>query len=377
MEGEDEESDSPRSFQKASVYKRMIIVVAGAVMNILFGFVLMMITLLPSEAFNSTIVASFAPYSFTAVTGLEKGDEIVELNDYKINTASDFSFATYTMPVKEVDGKTLEIYKEDCLFELRNHCATLSQSITQDELNSIYEIWLEGSEKIFDAKDKETSYEIMCNYLDKINDSLKLDRVEAYPEIEEKAQRKRFVTDMTVIRNGEEVELADVHFFTYLNGETNEPALSIDFYVEPVEKTFLNLMKQTFNDTVAVTRMVWASFVGLAKGQFGINEVSGPVGLASALTDVAGESLKVSFVNAVMSIVYVMTVITINLGVVNMLPFPALDGGRFVMLLIEAIFKKRVPQRVESIINGLGLALLLLLMAAITLKDVWMLIFGG
>ena len=71
-------------------------------------------------------------------------------------------------------------------------------------------------------------------------------------------------------------------------------------------------MKQTFNDTVAVTRMVWASFVGLAKGQFGINDVSGPVGLASALTDVAGESLKVSFVNAVISIVYVMTVITIN-----------------------------------------------------------------
>ena len=58
-------------------------------------------------------------------------------------------------------------------------------------MNSIYEIWLEGSEKIFDAKDKETSYEIMCNYLDKINDSLKLDRVEPYPEIEEKAQRKR------------------------------------------------------------------------------------------------------------------------------------------------------------------------------------------
>ncbi len=377
MEGEDEESDSPRSFQKASVYKRMIIVVAGAVMNILFGFVLMMITLLPNEAFNSTTIASFAPYSFTAVTGLQEGDEIIKLNDYKINTASDFSFATYTMPVKEVDGKTLEIYKEDCLFELRNHCATLAQSITQEELNGIYEIWIEGSNKIFDAEDKETSYELMCTYLDKISDSIKIDRVESYPEIEEKETRKRFVTDITVIRNDEKVELTDVHFFTYLNGETNEPALSIDFYVEPVEKTFFSLIKQTFNDTVAVTRMVWASFVGLVKGQFGINEVSGPVGLASAITDVAGESLKVSFVNAVMSIVYVMTVITINLGIVNMLPFPALDGGRFVMLLIEAIFKKRVPQRVESIINGAGLALLLLLMAAITLKDVWMLIFGG
>ena len=78
-----------------------------------------------------------------------------------------------------------------------------------------------------------------------------------------------------------------------------------------------------------------------------------------------------------MSIVYVMMVRKVNLGIVNMLPFPALDGGRFVMLLIEAIFRKPVPRKIEGIINGVGLILLLLLMAVITVKDVWMLIFGG
>ena len=78
-----------------------------------------------------------------------------------------------------------------------------------------------------------------------------------------------------------------------------------------------------------------------------------------------------------MSIVYVMTVITVNLGIVNMLPFPALDGGRFVMLLIEAIFRKPVPRKIEGIINGAGLVLLLALMAVITFKDIWVLIFGG
>ena len=83
------------------------------------------------------------------------------------------------------------------------------------------------------------------------------------------------------------------------------------------------------------------------------------------------------FGSAVTSIVFVMMVITINLGIFNMLPFPALDGGRFLMLLIEWIFRKPVPRKVESIINTIGLILLLGLSVVIAIKDVWKLISGG
>ena len=72
-----------------------------------------------------------------------------------------------------------------------------------------------------------------------------------------------------------------------------------------------------------------------------------------------------------------MMVITINLGVVNMLPFPALDGGRFLMLLIEAITHKHVPRKVERIINTVGLVLLLGLTAVIAVKDIWQIFNGG
>lgn len=377
MEGEDEESENPRAFNNVSIFKRMIIVVAGAVMNILFGLVLMMFTLLPQDSFTSTTVSRFEPCSFTATTGLEVGDEIVKLNDYAINTASDFSFALYTMPLSEVDGTTLEIYKQDCLFNLRNHCVTSVQDATDEQINTVYEIWNEGFEKIIDATDADTSYNLMCEYFDKVSDALSVDRVEQYPKIVVKETRQRFRTDITVVRDGEKVLLNDVDFFTYKIGEDGEATLSIDFTVEPIKKNFATLMSQTFAQTVSVVRMVWGSLVGMVKGQFGINEVAGPVGLASAITDVAAQSLKVSFMNAVNSIVYVMMVITVNLGVVNMLPFPALDGGRFVILLIEAIFRKPVPRKVEGIINSVGLALLLLLMAVITLKDIWVLIFGG
>lgn len=377
MEGEDEDSENPRAFNNAKIWKRMIIIVAGAFMNILFGLVLMFITLLPLESFNSTTVSSFAPYSFTGATGLQEGDEIIEINDYKIYSSTDFSFAMYTLPLSEVDGTTLEIYKEDCLFYLRSHCATRAEDATEEQVEGIYDIWSEGGMKIIDSTDKESAYELMCTYIDKISDALSVDRVEQYPEIEEKKTRQRFRTSMTVVRDGQKVELNDVDFFTYKNGEDGEAMLSIDFFVKPIEKNFGTILSQTGIQTVSVVRMVWGGLVGLVTGQFGINDVSGPVGIASAITDVAGESLKTSFLDAVMSIVYVMMVITVNLGVVNMLPFPALDGGRFLMLLIELVFRKPVPRKIESMINAVGLGLLLLLMVAITFKDIWVLIFGG
>ena len=121
--------------------------------------------------------------------------------------------------------------------------------------------------------------------------------------------------------------------------------------------------------------MVGDSLISLVKGEFGFSDVSGPIGAASATVDVAKAGLETSFGDAVLNIVYVMMVISVNLGIVNMLPFPALDGGRFVFLLIEAIFRKPIPRKVESVINGLGLGLLLIFILIVSLKDVWVLIF--
>ncbi len=377
MEGEDEESENPRAFNNAKIWKRMIIVVAGAFMNIMLGLALMMITLLPKSAFSSTTISKFEPCTFTATTGLQQGDEIVEINDYKICTSNDFGFAMYTLPLVDVDGTTFDIYKEDCLFYLRNHCASIAQELSQEQFQTMYNLWEEGSKTILSTTDRDTAYSEMCDYIDRINEAVSLEKVDTYPEIDVQETRQRYRTDVTVIRDGEKLEISDVDFFTYRDAETNEPGLAIDFSVEPIEKNFTTLVEQTFSQTVSVVRMVWGSLVGLIRGQFGINDVAGPVGLASAITDVASESLKTGFLDAVMSIVYVMMVITVNLGIVNMLPFPALDGGRFVILLIEAIFRKPVPRNVEGIINGIGLALLLLLMAVITFKDIWVLIFGG
>lgn len=76
------------------------------------------------------------------------------------------------------------------------------------------------------------------------------------------------------------------------------------------------------------------------------------------------------------NILYVMIMITINLGIFNMLPFPALDGGRFLFLLIEWIFRKPIPRKAEQIVNSIGFALLMVFMLVVTVKDVWQLVTG-
>ena len=381
LEGEDEDSENPRAFNNAKIWKRMIIIVAGAFMNIVLGLVLMLFTILPQDSIASTQISQFMPGSFSSVTGLQEGDRIVAVNGYGVNTHIDFYFALYTLPVTEISGDGLEIYKEDCAFDLLVYARECLAKLDEEKANQVNEgmgrLILDAQPEIASANSKNDAYTVFCRYIDEITSLAGLDKVKTYPEIEERETRKRYRCNVTVMRDGEKVELKDVDFMT-LQGEDGKPKLQLDFYVQPIQKTFGTVISETFKETVSIVRTVWGGLLGLVTGRISLNEMTGPVGLAATITDVASESLKTGgFGNAVSSIVYVMMVITINLGVVNMLPFPALDGGRFLMLLIEAIFHKPVPRKVESIINTVGLVLLLALMAVIAVKDIWQLFNGG
>ena len=381
MEGEDEESENPRAFNNVKIWKRMIIIVAGAFMNIVLGMILMLCTLIPQESIASTDISMFMPGSFSAVSGLKASDKIVKINGYDVNTYIDFYFALYTMPVVEVDGGELQIYKEDCAFDLMvyaRECLNKMDSAKSDEANQkMSEVINTAQEKLADCTSKDAAYKLFCQYCDEITSIAGLEKLKTYPEIEYRESRMRYRTDMSVIRDGERVELTDVDFMT-LKGDDDKPKLQLDFYVQPLTKNVGTIIGETFKETVSVVRMVWGGLAGLVTGKFSLNEMAGPVGLAAAITDVASKSLDTGgFGSAVSSIVYIMMVISINLGVVNMLPFPALDGGRFLMLLIEAIFHKPVPRKVERIINTVGLILLLALMAIVAVKDIWQLFNGG
>ena len=126
-------------------------------------------------------------------------------------------------------------------------------------------------------------------------------------------------------------------------------------------------MEQTFFRSVSTVKMVYDSLVGLVTGRFGVEAVSGPVGVAQVVGDAAQMG--------VLSFIYIVSVLSINLGVITLLPFPALDGGRFLLLAIEGIRRKPLNRNVEGYINFIGIVILFAFMIFISFKDVIKLIF--
>lgn len=283
MEGEDEDSDTAGAFSKASVYKRMLIVAAGALMNILLAFIFMMVILAQQDSFASTKISKFSDNAVTSQYGLQVGDEIKKIDNYGIRTYTDVAFAL--------------------------------------------------------------------------------------------ALNKNNYSDFVVKRNGENVEIKNVKFQTK-EGQDGKQIIARDFYVYPIEKTFLTFLGQTFNEIVSNVKLTYVSLWKMVTGQYGLNSVSGPVGIASVIKDAASTGLQENFLQGVNNIIMIMMVLSVSLGVMNLLPLPALDGGRFIFLIIEAITKKPVPQKYEGLVHKIGFILLILFILFITFNDILKLFTG-
>lgn len=286
MEGENGDSDNPRAFSNRPVWRRMIIIVAGAVMNVLLGLVMMLIIVCQSPVYASTTIDTFPENSVTQSNGLKQGDTLLSIDGYAIYNARDITFSLGTM--------------------------------------------------------------------------------------------KTTAPDIIVERDGNRVDLGNVQFATVKGGTDGETdVISLDFYVEPIEKNFFSVISQTCGQTVSVIRLIWSSLIGMLTGQYGLNDMAGPIGAASAISSAASAGLQSSFLDAFNNILFMMMIISVNLGIFNMLPIPALDGGRFFFLLIELIFRKPIPPKYESVVHGVGFVLLMVFMAVIAFNDIWRIVTGS
>ena len=285
MEGEDTDTDSPRSFQKAPWWKRLIILVAGSGMNFIAGFLIMLIVFAPAKQFIVPVVSSFDEGCLIAgENGLQVGDRFLEIDGEKIYTYSDFSMI----------------------------------------------LTLNGGD----------------------------------------------VHDLVVERNGEKVYLDDFKMEQRIFGDEKTPRYGFSFAIE--DATFGNKLRYSIDSCVNVVRTVRLSLQMLLTGKAGFSDMSGPVGIVQQMSTVADQSA--TWVDALLNMMYFGGFIAINLAVMNLLPIPALDGGRVVALLlttvIEKITRKKINPKYEGYIHGAGMILLLALMAVIMFKDIFY-IFKG
>ena len=282
MEGEDEDTENPRSFQKASWWKRLIILVAGAVMNFLAGILLLGIVYGPAEGFITPVVDSFADYcTIDGENGLQVGDRFVEVDGEKIYIHSDFSLI----------------------------------------------LTLNGGD----------------------------------------------VHDLVVERHGKLVELKDFKMERHeVTDEKGNTSYLFGFTFGTMDGSFANTSRFIGNTIVSWIRSIRLSLSMLFTGKAGFQDLSGPVGIVGQMTDVATSSATT--MDAVLNLLFFGAFIAVNLGIMNLLPIPALDGGRAVALVltvaIEAMIGKKLDPKYEGYIHAGGMILLLLLMAAIMLKDV-------
>ena len=283
MEGEDGESEDERAFGKKPVWKRILVVIAGGIFNIILGFVLMLILYGQQDVFATTQIAGFTENSSLEAAGAQVGDYIVEVDHYAVFTGRDLSFA-----------------------------------LALADPNAVH---------------------------------------------------------FVVKRDGQKVDLGE----TQMRSESTEDGktvLAMDFKVLGVKNSFWNLIKNAAADTISMARMVIESLKGMLTGRFGLNDIAGPVGTAQVIAQAAGQGLKEGFGTAVSNIVMMIIMITVNLGIVNLLPLPALDGGRLLFLIWEGVSRKPVPAQYEGYIHAAGFVLLLGLMVLIAFNDVLRLIRG-
>lgn len=171
---------------------------------------------------------------------------------------------------------------------------------------------------------------------------------------------------VTVVRDGEKMIVENVVFPT----ETNEGVRfgSMDFRVYAVEKNVGSVLTQSLSYCRLSVKQVWESLYDLIRGRYSVKTVSGPVGVTSEI----GQAAQISIENKdATSFLYIVILIAVNLGLVNLLPLPALDGGRLFFMFIELIFRKKVPTEIEGKIHFAGIMVLFLLMIVITCKDIF------
>ena len=141
--------------------------------------------------------------------------------------------------------------------------------------------------------------------------------------------------------------------------------------VNAVKSNVWTTLEQSARTECSVAVMVWRSLGGLLSGKYGLNELSGPVGTVDVIGDtVANAVASEDWRTGLSSVLMLVILLTVNVGIFNLLPVPALDGGRMLFLIWEGVTRRPVPQKYEAVVHAVGFVLLLILIVIVTFSDV-------
>ena len=335
-----------QAYCNQSVWKRILISIAGPAMNIILGFLLMLVIVIAQghSSAATTVVAGFH-VQYTAEEaqyGFEPDDHLYAVNGERL-----LSYAALEQLVKDANGEEITVTVQ-----------RINADRTDYEMIDLNVMLSETDLALFTGSLSENSGLQIRDEVIKVNSV----RVHTYDELNyEIANQGYKPMTFTVLRGEEKVVIENVIVPSYLSEGTVLGNMDFLIYREP-EFNVLTVLKHTLFRSLSTVKMVYDSLFGLFSGRFGVEAVSGPIGI----TKVVGQAAQYGFI----TVLNIVVIISINLGVMNLLPIPALDGGHIFIYLIEVVRRKPMKQELEGLINFIGLVLMLALALLISIKDI-------
>ncbi len=358
MLGEDETVEDEGAFNKKGVWARFSVIIAGAMFNFLLAFVLALIVL-GSQGVDLPKVVKGSPVE---QAGIQTGDWVTKVNGQSIHFDRELGAYFYFHPYSEKtirvsykrDGepytvdvvpKKINIYRMGFLYDEKNKEADITQLDPEDAL----------------AKAGLTIGDVIVG----INGTSITSDADLSSYIAQNPLSEQPIT--ITYRRGQD-EPVTVTVSPRLADAGYEMGWNFDFASEKVSP--LNVIKYSFYELKYNIDYALKGIGYLITGRVSVKEISGPVGIVNYVGKVVDESKGSGLGVTLLSLAQFCILISANLGVMNLLPIPALDGGRLVFILIEAICKKPVPREKEAMVHMVGMALLMILMVLVLFNDI-------
>lgn len=346
MEGEEEASEDDRAFNKKPIWQRILIVVAGATVNILFALVVYFFISTSSNTYYGTVITSLKEETPEYVSGLRDGDRVLRINNKKTLVGYDVE---RTIENSKKDEFIFEVERDNKVEKINVNIPISTRGllgIVYDRDRKVVEIIQTAPVALSDLRSGDEILEINGEIIDSWEKISEI--ITTIPD-----------NDITlkVARDGEELYI-----------ETKTTSTTDRFYnlkFDAIKPTGASIILYAINETGDYFNATIEGILSLFKGKSENVQVMGPVGIAEQITSTSNY----------LEFFYLMSAISLSLGIFNLLPIPALDGGKILILIIEKIRRKPMKQETEAKLTLIGFALIMLLAVIVTSTDI-MKIFG-
>ncbi len=364
MEGEEEASEDEKAFNKKPAWKRALVVAAGAVMNIMIAIVLMSVISL-SMGYSTRTIHQLEEDSAFMKAGIQEGDEIISYDNKHVFHPNDLFVFLYVS-----NGEPVEVvYRREGEKGLQRSLVT-PEKTAPPYLVGIVVQSLEGSgntivQRVEKGSPAEMAGMLPGDVLKSVDGAMIIEKTDLSEYLQKSKDKP---VDITVERDGESITMHGVVPYT---GETY---YDLGARFEYMKGGFFGSIRSGINYSISTMRNVFYTIGWLFSGKASFQDVSGPVGIVSYIGDVV--DMGTGFSEKFLYLLQITAFLSLNLGVMNLLPFPALDGGKLFLILVEKIRRKPIDPEKEAWISMVGFLLLILLLIATLINDIPRLIRG-